>query len=180
MENRIQRYMFSMADCVAIVNELDEVNWLSLFSGKRIDCCGDLFYEMVWSCFERHVPMRFSRGGRKLPCITGELSCLENKKTKAAKRSKANEERCLEDETIDDCECEQLQGEFLSLTTEYQLMHGRPYDNYHVGIKEVIKIDPKTFFGYVDLKKKRVSYPSVILFEGRLASGADDICNLFC
>jgi hypothetical protein len=72
---------------------------------KRMDCCVDLFYDMVWSCFERHAPMRFSRGGRKLP---GELSSMKNKKTKAAKISKASEKRCMGDETIDDCECERL------------------------------------------------------------------------
>jgi hypothetical protein len=36
-------------------------------------------------------------------------------------------------------------------------------DDYLVGIEEVIKRDPKTFCGYVDLKKKRVGYPSVML-----------------
>jgi hypothetical protein len=77
VESRTQRYMFRMTDCAAIVNELDEDDWFSLFSGKR---------------------MRFSRGGRKLPWITGELNCLKNNETKAAKRSK---------KTIDDCECEQ-------------------------------------------------------------------------
>jgi hypothetical protein len=35
------------------------------------------------------------------------------------------------------------------------------------------------FFGYVNLKKKRVGYPPVMHFEGCLASGPDDICNLF-
>jgi hypothetical protein len=80
MESRTQRYMFRMADCAAIVNELDEVDWFSLFSGKTMDCCVDLFYELV--CFERHVPMRFSRGGRKLPWITGdELQREGNRKT---------------------------------------------------------------------------------------------------
>jgi hypothetical protein len=64
------------------------------------------------------VLTRFSRGCWKLPWITSELSCLKNKKTKAANRSKATEKRCLEDETIDDCECEQLRGEFLSLREE--------------------------------------------------------------
>jgi hypothetical protein len=44
---------------------------------------------------------------------------------------------------------------------------------------EAIKSDPRTFFGYVDLKKKHVGYPSVMHFEGRLASGPDDICNFF-
>jgi hypothetical protein len=44
----------------------------------------------------------------------------------------------------------------LSLREEYRLMHGRAYDDYRVGIEEAIKSDPKTFFGYVDLKKNRV------------------------
>jgi hypothetical protein len=66
-----------------------------------------------WYGFERHVPMRLSRGGRKLPWITTKLSCLKNKKTKAAKRWKASKKRCLEDGKIDECECEQLRREFL-------------------------------------------------------------------
>jgi hypothetical protein len=54
LENRTQRYMFRMTDCAVIVNELDEVDW---FTGKRMNYCNDLFYEMVWSCIERHVPV---------------------------------------------------------------------------------------------------------------------------
>jgi hypothetical protein len=55
-------------------------------------------------------------------------------------------------------------------------MHGRAYGENRVGIEEAIKNDP---IGYVDLKKKHVGYPSVMHFEGRLASGPDDIYNLF-
>jgi hypothetical protein len=94
--------------------------------------------------------MRFSRASRKLPWITSELSCLKNKKTKAAKRSKASKKRCLEDKTIDDCKCEHLQGDFFSLREENQLMHGRAYDDYHVGIEEVIKSDPRAFVGNLE------------------------------
>jgi hypothetical protein len=144
-----------------------------------MDFCVDLFYEMIWSCFRRNVSMKFFRGDWKLPWITGEESCLKNKKTKAAKRSKASKKQCLEDETNDDCECKQLRGEFFTLREEYLLMYGGAYDDYHVKIEKAIKIDLKTFFGYVDLKKKRVGYPSVMDFEGCLASGPDDICNLF-
>jgi hypothetical protein len=67
MASRTQRYMFGMADCAAIGNDLGVVDWVSLFSRRGIDFCVDLFYEMVWSCSEKHVSMRFSRGGRKLP-----------------------------------------------------------------------------------------------------------------
>jgi hypothetical protein len=41
-------------------------------------------------------------------------------------------------------------------------MHSRAFNDYRVGIEETIKSDPETFFGYVDLKKKRVSYPSIM------------------
>jgi hypothetical protein len=58
-------------------------------------------------------------------------------------------------------------------------MHSQAYDDYRVGIEEAIKSDPKTFLGYVDLKKKRFGYPSVMHLEDRLASGPDDICNFF-
>jgi hypothetical protein len=70
MESRTQRYMFRMADCAAIVNELNEVDWFSLFSEKG--------WIVAFTCFERYVLMRFSRGGQKLPWITGELSCWKN------------------------------------------------------------------------------------------------------
>jgi hypothetical protein len=89
-----------------------------------------------------------------LPWITGEVSYLKIKETKTAKRSKAREKRCLKDKTIDDCECKQLRKEFLSLREKYQLMHGRAYDDYRVGIEEAIKSDPKSFFGYMDLNEK--------------------------
>jgi hypothetical protein len=44
-----------------------------------------------------------------------------------------------------------------------------------LGLNRGIRSDPKTFFGYVDLKKKRVGYPSVIHHKGRLAPGPDFI-----
>jgi hypothetical protein len=54
-------------------------------------------------------------------------------------------------------------------------MHGRAYDNYRVGIEVAIKSGPKIFL----VMWICVDYPSVMHFEGCLASGPDDICNLF-
>jgi hypothetical protein len=50
---------------------------------------------------------------------------------------------------------------------------------YRARIEEAIKSDPKIFFGYVDLKKKRVGYPSVMHFEVMHSSGPEKICDLF-
>jgi hypothetical protein len=102
--------------------------------------------------------------------MTRELTSLKNNKAKASKKSKDIENRCLKDDAIDNCECECLQEKFVSLREEYQQQHGRSYDDYRARIKEAFKNNPKTFFGYVDLKNKRVGYPSVMHFEARLAS----------
>jgi hypothetical protein len=42
-----------------------------------------------------------------------------------------------------------------------------------------MKSDLQTFFGYVGLKKNHVSYPSIMNFEGRLASAPNEICDFF-
>jgi hypothetical protein len=82
---------------------------------------------------ERHLPHEvFSWLSEIALDHRGARCCLKNKETKAVKRSKSSEKLCLEGKTIDDCECEQWQGEFLSLREEYQLIHCWAYDDNHV------------------------------------------------
>jgi hypothetical protein len=113
--------------------------------------------------------------------MTRELTSLKNNKAKASKKSKDSEKRCLKDDSIGNCECQRLRVKFVSLREEYQQQNGRAYDDYRARIEKAIKSDPKTFFGYVDLQKKRVGYPSVMHFEGRLAPRKSVIClrNLY-
>jgi hypothetical protein len=138
----------------------------------------DLFYETVWTCFESHVPTRYSGCEQKLPWMTRELSSLKNNKAEASKKSKHIEKRGLKDDAIDNSECKRLREKFVSLREEFQQQHGRAFNDYRARIEGPIKSDPKTFFGYVDLKKKRVGYPTVVYFKGRLASCPDQICDL--
>jgi hypothetical protein len=105
--------------------------------------------------------------------VTRELTSLKTNKVKDS------EKWCLKNHAIDDCECERLREKFISLREEYQHQHGRAYDDYRARIEEAINSDPKSFFGYVDLNKKRVGYPSVMHFEGRLASSPEEVCDLF-
>jgi hypothetical protein len=85
MEGDVKCYRFKLTDCAAIMDELDAVDWCSHFSGRGLDECVDLFYEMVWSCFERHVPARYSGCEQKLSWMTRELTSLKNNKAKASK-----------------------------------------------------------------------------------------------
>jgi hypothetical protein len=94
---------------------------------------------------------------------------------------KESERRCMVDDDIGECDCERLGGQFnTALRSTYQERRGLVYDNYRIGIEEEIKTDPKSFFfGYVDLKKKRVGYPSVMSFEDQSGSVSQEICVLF-
>jgi hypothetical protein len=87
MEGGVKRYRFKLVDCV---DEFDGVDWCSFFSGIGVDQCVDLFYDTVWSCFERHVPTIYSGCEQKLPWMTRELTSLNNK-AKASKKLKDSE-----------------------------------------------------------------------------------------
>jgi hypothetical protein len=42
LEGGVKRYRFKLAECAAIVDELDTVDWCSLFSGRKVNQCVDL------------------------------------------------------------------------------------------------------------------------------------------
>jgi hypothetical protein len=52
MEGDVKHYRFKLADCAAIVDGIHAVDWCSLFSGRGVNQCVNLFYEMVGSCFQ--------------------------------------------------------------------------------------------------------------------------------
>jgi hypothetical protein len=59
---------------------------------------------------------------------------------------KESERRCMVNDDISECNCERLRGNFTALKSTYQERHGLAYDDYHIGIEEEIKTDPKSLF----------------------------------
>jgi hypothetical protein len=146
---------FSKAHCeVIIINELDSIDLISIFAWKRVDDCVDLFYEIVFDCFDHNVPRYRLRGGDWLPWESKRSRTLKNKANKAAKKLKPSESLCMSNEDIDDCECERLREDFVSARSDCQLIPRGAYDAYREKTERSIKKDPKTFFRYVDLKKR--------------------------
>jgi hypothetical protein len=60
------------------------------------------------------------------------------------------------DDDIGDCDCKRLQDDFTALRTAYQEHHGRAYDDYHIGIKEAFKPDPRSYFPLISRKSEWV------------------------
>jgi hypothetical protein len=71
---------------------------------------------------------------------------MKNKTTKAAKKIKESERRCMVDDDFSECDCERLRGDFTALRSTYQEHHGFAYDDYRIGIEEEIKTDLRSFF----------------------------------
>lgn len=175
----VERYKFACADCESISQELNLIDWAGLFSCKKVDQCVDLFYDVVWSCFDRHVPKSRASRNATFPWDSKCLRVLKNKSNSAAKKMKRSESACLLNPNIDNCECERLRTEFSAARSEYQLVFHSEYDDFRKGVEDSIKSDPKTFFQYVNLKKNRIGFPSVMIFENKTASTNEDKCELF-
>jgi hypothetical protein len=92
---------------------MNSLLWCSLVLGRGVNQCVDLFYETVWSCFEKHVPTRYSGCEQKLPWMTRKLTSLKNNKARALKKSKDSEKQCLKEDAIDNCECKRLREKFV-------------------------------------------------------------------
>jgi hypothetical protein len=61
------RFRFTAADCETITDELGLVDWHGVFLRKGVDLCGEIFYDVIWSCFEKFVPRTLTRCAQKLP-----------------------------------------------------------------------------------------------------------------
>jgi hypothetical protein len=85
----------------------------------------------------------------------------------------------MSNEHIDDCECERFREDFVFARSDYQLIHRGAHDDYREKTKRSIKKDPKTFFRYLDLKKKKFGYPYVMKFGNRKAASNEEKCELF-
>jgi hypothetical protein len=95
-----------------------------------------------------------------------ELNGLKNKTTKAAKKMTESEQRCIVDDDFSECDCERLRVILLPLELRIRSVMCMLMTIVVLALKR-LRPTLRIFFGYVDLKKKRIGYPSVINFEGQ-------------
>jgi hypothetical protein len=89
-------------------------------TSNGVDLCVYPLYDVTWSCFEKFMQKNSTRCAQKLPWVTKELNGLKNRTTKAAKKMKESERRCMVDDDISECDWERLRGDFTSLRSSYQ------------------------------------------------------------
>jgi hypothetical protein len=93
---------------------------------------------------------------------------------------KKSERQCIVDEDISECDCERLRSDFAALIeVRIRSVMGLLMTIIVLAFKKRLRPSLRVFFGYVDLKKKRVGYTFVMNFEGQSGSRSEKICDLF-
>jgi hypothetical protein len=112
------------------------------------------------------VPRTSTRCAQKLPWVTKELNGLKNKMTKAAKKMKESERRCMADDDISEFDCERLRTILLLLEVRIRSVMGLLMTLIELALQRRSR------------KNVLVIHMSIRLnFEGQSGPGSQEICE---
>jgi hypothetical protein len=174
-------YDFKKANFGEIVNELSNFDWNIFDNVKDINEQARLFSEILNDIFKKHVPSRIVKKNRfKKPWFNRTLMNLQNRRDRASKNYKKCAKNCEFKNNNNNCiACSELKKKFVALRNEYRKMHKILYDSYIEQVENELKVNPKRFFEFVNMKKKTAGFPSKMTLNDMSASTPLSICNLF-
>lgn len=159
---------FKRADYSALNRKLSNIDWSSELKDLSTNSAVIKFYSMLYDFMEECIPKRRTKNKSSAyePWITPELKRLKNRKNHIHKRLKANftSENHLE---------------FSNLRRELALKSKIAYEEYLSNVRENLKTDPNCFWEFIKHKRKIVSHPVFLEFEGHKSTCDKDICDIF-
>lgn len=163
-----ETFNFRKTDFRLLSAFLARVDWDGVFAHCRsVDRMIDSFYTLLYTGFELFVPKRTvtSRTGHP-PWYNSKLLNLRNRKNRAFKQYSTTGQV-------------QYHLKYRRLRSEFDRCQRRLYDAYMRRIQSNIRNDPRSFFSYVDQRRKTSGYPQQMSFNGVSSSNTADTCNLF-
>ncbi|XP_055840378.1 uncharacterized protein LOC129907931 [Episyrphus balteatus] len=125
------------------------------------------FYRVLNNCISEIVPQKRSKYSKvSHPLYTKELKILRNKRNKAWK----NYVRTL---------CPSNKEIYISLFEEFKTLSNNLYADYLSSMESSLKLDPKYFWKFVNMKKKSDGYPVNFSYENNMLKNTSDICDAF-
>lgn len=169
--NGKKKYFFQRANFDDLNFLLCNTNWLELLAVSdgtpvAIDKMVNTFYTTIFDYIDECVPKYAERKHSGPPWSSKELSRLKNLKNKRYKNYKKS------GSLID-------YGIYSVKRAEYNLLNIKLYNDYLNKIKVNFKRDPKTFYSFVNSKRKAVGYPTVLKYLSYESSNDLAISNMF-
>ena len=162
---------FKKADYLKLTQLLSTNNWFQHYPTNNlqpyeIDSIIIQFYDGVFNCFRQSIPMVKKTVLKGPPWNTKYLSKLKNLKNKHYKIYRRT-----------------------GLTTDYSRYsvsrsiynstNNQCYNNYLSRIKRNFRLNPKSFYNFVNSKRRVSGYPPMMKYENNESSQDTKICDMF-
>lgn len=161
------RFNFRKADFDRITNMLLDINFSLEFSSEDINENVEKFYSILFNIFQECVPLERSRDIKSVPpWYNKELITLKNRKNRLWKKHLKAKNQLSYDNFVD------CHTTFIELSSAL-------YNTYLQDIKCKLYNDPRTFFKFINVKKKDDGYPSTMRFNGDSSNNSEIITDFF-
>lgn len=167
----VKDYCYKRANYDDLNYYLNNTDWLHLLSNTNgtpnsIDSMIRIFYETVQNYMNECIPKFTFLNRSGPPWSTKQLSCLKNLKNKRYKKYKKTG---LVTEY----------SKYSVVRAEYNILNTKLYYNYLETMKLNLKKDPKSFYKFVNSKRKTTGYPNIMKYSN--CESRDDvvISNMF-
>lgn len=147
---------------------LDDINWDELFlpSNITLDEIIKRFYTKIYSLMELCIPKKSPCKPSGPPWNTKHLSAVKNKKNKLYKNYKKT------GRLIDYIK-------YVTCRAEYNALNKYCYTNYLRKMSIDFKNNPKSFYNFVNSKRKSTVFPTLMKFQDCESSDDLNISNMF-
>ena len=157
-------YDFRRVNYDAINNELSAADWTPICSCANLDEAVDKFTFKIRELIMKHVPL--VRPRRKPVWGNMELTRL-NRKRKSTLRAYQKMKNASN------------RIRFTTASRAYKTLNKRLYLNYINKTEHNLRLNPKSFWRFINSKRKEDGLPSSVFLKEIVASSADRKCQLF-
>ena len=159
------RFNFAKANFKKLNTELSTITWPN-YNGD-IELSVSHFNNIIMKLFEKYVPIVIVNKSKSIsPWFSKELYKLKNRKTRAFKHFKKT------GSLVD-------YSKYSLLRRQYFDLNKKCYNNYLNKVKKNIVSNPKSFYDFVNSKRRISKFPSAMKYKSIISSDNDIISNMF-
>lgn len=161
-------FCFKRTNYDALSTALCQINWNDVFAlhNDNLDQMLNSFYSLLNECLLKSVPKSLVLISNGPPWNSQFLTNLKNKKNKAYKKYKKHATSFN-------------YMKYSIARSEYNMANRYAYNNYLYKIKNNLKSDPKSFYRFVNSKRRSNEFPNTMKYNGSEKSDDTSISNMF-